>query len=472
LEEKSVDSKKVKKISIIVGSVILVVGITVCSVIYYNNRNDNKNSSQVGSEVENEDTFGYQVLKVGGGFVDKKVFQNERNKLFLTIDKQADLMQASDEEINDRVLLAVIDKAVMNNFLLKKSGESATEAEIDEYVNDYIKARYDKKEDFEGFLATGGYETEEDLRAYAGIFLTQLKVMPGIAVEYGITVEDKDVQESYESFKAANTEYTFRHIYISNEKRSDQEAAELANDIYKQLLAGADFAKLAAKYSDDLETKDNGGLNEYVTFAEINEELKNAYSNANVGELIPPIKMEKGYNIALIEKRGEYYPDIESYKKNMLVSIFMESDKYTEWFAKIKAEETIEIIDTKFRAYRELANGEYLKAGQDYEAAYEEDKNYVNLEKAAESYGMTENWEETIRVCDIGISVNASAPTFYVYKGVSLYKTNKTEEGLKLLIKAEELAGNNFNSLALVESAYKTLGLNDEAARINEKYYE
>ncbi len=466
------DSKKVKKVSIIAGSVVLAAGITVCSIMYYNSRNGNENSIEAGSETKNEETFGYQVLKVGEEFVDKKIFQNKRNQLFLTIDKQADLMKASEEEINDRVLLQVIDEAVMNNFLLKKSGESVTEAEIDEYINYYIKARYDKKEDFDGFLATRGYENEDELRAYTRVFLTQLKVMPKIAAEHGITVEDKEVQESYEAFKEANTEYTFRHIYISNEKRSDQEALELANDIYKQLSGGADFGKLAAKHSDDEETKENGGLNEYVSLAKINAELKNAYLNAKVGELIPPIKMEKGYNIALIEKRGEYYPDIESYKGNMLISIFKESDKYDEWYEKIKAEETIEIVDRKFRAYREFASGEYLKAGQDYEAAYNEDKNYVNLEKAAESYGMIENWEETIRVCNIGISTKPSVPTFYTYKGVSLYKTSKTKEGLELLKKAEELAGKNFNALALVESAYKTLGLDDEVERINKKYYE
>ncbi|WP_010246110.1 peptidylprolyl isomerase [Acetivibrio cellulolyticus] len=466
------NSSKIKKGSIIAGAVILVAGITVGGIMYFNNKPVSEKASEVGSKDEKEDLYGYQVLKVGGEFVDKKLFQDEKSQIYLKVDKQADLMQASQEEIDDRILSAVIDDAVVNNFLINKSGKQVTEAEIDEYIKVYIKSKYDNDEDFKVFLTTSDYESEDELRDVAKLFLLKLKVMPDIAAEYGITVTDKELNEEYESFKAANTEYTFRHIYISNEKKSDQEALNLANNIYKQLSEGADFKELAKKYSDDQDTKNNGGLNEYVPFSSINEELKAAYSNAKVGELIAPVKMKSGYNIALIEHIGKFYPDIESYKKNMLLSKFNESDKYKEWLEKIKSQETIEILDTAMRAYREFASGEYLKAGQDYEAAYKEDKNYVNLEKAAESYGMLKNWEETIRVCDIGINVNSSASTFYTYKGVSLYRTNKTEEGLKLLKKAEEVAGDNFNSLALVESAYKDLGLQEDAARVNKKYYE
>jgi formate C-acetyltransferase len=64
-----------------------------------------------------------------------------------------------------------------------------TEAEIDDYVKNYIKARYKTDEEFKAFLTTSDYENEKDLREISKLFLLKLKVIPEIAAEYGITVD-------------------------------------------------------------------------------------------------------------------------------------------------------------------------------------------------------------------------------------------------------------------------------------------
>lgn len=69
------NSSKIKKGSIIAGAVILVAGITVGGIMYFNNKPVSEKASEVGSKDEKEDLYGYQVLKVGGEFVDKKLFQ-------------------------------------------------------------------------------------------------------------------------------------------------------------------------------------------------------------------------------------------------------------------------------------------------------------------------------------------------------------------------------------------------------------
>ena len=80
-----------------------------------------------------------------------------------------------------------------------------------------------------------------------------------------------------------------RHILVADEAT--------ANDVLKQLTAGADFATLAAKYSIDTGTKDKGGdLGWFARGAMVMEFEKSAFS-LKVGETSQPVKSQYGYHI-------------------------------------------------------------------------------------------------------------------------------------------------------------------------------
>jgi len=60
--------------------------------------------------------------------------------------------------------------------------------------------------------------------------------------------------------EAKPVEVKVAHVLVKTEKRSDAEALKLAQDIARQAKAGADFAKLAEKHSEDEGSKKQGGV--------------------------------------------------------------------------------------------------------------------------------------------------------------------------------------------------------------------
>lgn len=70
----------------------------------------------------------------------------------------------------------------------------------------------------------------------------------------GQRLKDKLNQE------ARPVEVKVAHVLIKTDKRSDAEARKLAEDVARQAKAGADFAKLAAQYSEDEGSKRQGGV--------------------------------------------------------------------------------------------------------------------------------------------------------------------------------------------------------------------
>jgi parvulin-like peptidyl-prolyl isomerase len=98
--------------------------------------------------------------------------------------------------------------------------------------------------------------------------------------------------------KAAETMMRNSHLKTL---RSDTEAAALAADIVKQLRAGADFADLARKYSDD-DSKSTGGDFGVVTPAgSYPEQLKKAVFALKPGELADSIRLPYALYIVRLE---------------------------------------------------------------------------------------------------------------------------------------------------------------------------
>ena len=87
--------------------------------------------------------------------------------------------------------------------------------------------------------------------------------------------------------------------------RSEAEARKLAADLVKQLRGGADFAKLAAQYSDDEESKASGGDYGTVKPASMyTDDFKKAVFALKVGEVSDPIAVGPALYIVRAEKKN------------------------------------------------------------------------------------------------------------------------------------------------------------------------
>jgi foldase protein PrsA len=129
-------------------------------------------------------------------------------------------------------------------------------------------------------------------------------------------VSDQDVQDFYDANKAsffADDMVGIRHIFIDTHllttKEDRDKAAKRADDIYKELKAGAAFGDLVMKYSDDTTSKYKGG--DIGTLMRSNPQQKQFYGNDFVeavfrlkkGETSGVIPSNLGYHIVQVVTR-------------------------------------------------------------------------------------------------------------------------------------------------------------------------
>jgi peptidyl-prolyl cis-trans isomerase D len=87
------------------------------------------------------------------------------------------------------------------------------------------------------------------------------------------------------------------HILLKTEGKDDAAVKARAEDLLKQLKAGADFAELAKKYSEDDGSKKNGGDLDFFGRGRMVPEFEQVAFNLEPGQLSDVIKSSFGYHI-------------------------------------------------------------------------------------------------------------------------------------------------------------------------------
>lgn len=125
---------------------------------------------------------------------------------------------------------------------------------------------------------------------------------------------DLDLRGYYDTHKSEFEEAKGSHILIRfkgsavplkpNEKDlTEQEALAKAQDIRKQLLAGADFATLAKAESDDAGSATRGGELGTFRHGQMVAPFDQAAFSLPVGQVSEPVRTQFGYHIIKIESR-------------------------------------------------------------------------------------------------------------------------------------------------------------------------
>ncbi len=195
-------------------------------------------------------------------------------------------------------------------------------------------------------------------------------------------------------------EVRVRHILInSNEKYTNLEQQNAKNKIdtvYALLKRGESFESLAKKYSDHLQSKDNGGeLQWFNSFASYPDEFKDAaFALKNKGEYSKPFKTTFGWHIVqLMDSRG------------------LQSKKEMEEYIKQKISR-----DTRSEASREAAINRFKKE----QKFKEEKKNLESFAKTVDTMVLHARWK-------INEKADLSKPLFklndkvYTQKDFALY---------------------------------------------------
>ncbi|AGK52546.1 peptidylprolyl isomerase [Bacillus sp. 1NLA3E] len=160
-----------------------------------------------------------------------------------------------------------------------------TDTELDKKVKE-IKDQAGAN--FQMLLAQNNIKDEKELKE---VLKPQLLIEKASLKEVKVT--DKELQAHYKYIKA-------RHILVADEAT--------ANEVKSKLAAGEKFEDLAAKYSTDPGSKDNGGdLGWFGEGAMVPEFEKAAYA-LKIDEISAPVKSENGWHVIQVTDRKDKKP--------------------------------------------------------------------------------------------------------------------------------------------------------------------
>jgi peptidyl-prolyl cis-trans isomerase D len=148
------------------------------------------------------------------------------------------------------------------------------------------------------------------------------------------TVTDADIQAYYNSHQAqyqVKDQVKARHILIAVPQGADAKTAAAAKakaeDLLKQIKAGADFADLAKKNSDDPGSKASGGELGFLSPGQTVPEFNKAAFSLQPGQISDVIKTQFGYHILQVEEKQTAHTKPLSEVKAEIVPI-LEQQKF------------------------------------------------------------------------------------------------------------------------------------------------
>jgi peptidyl-prolyl cis-trans isomerase C len=210
--------------------------------------------------------------------------------------------------------------------VIKAGDVTITEAQYDEIINglpDQVKNRFRaNRKQFAEILAKLYILSDEARRR-------KLDQTPGYKIQATLNndqllsnlvsdeikaetkIDEADARKYYDEHLRDFEEVTARHILIRTKgaqmpvkpgakELTDEEALAKANDLYKRITAGEDFATLAKENSDD-STASNGGLLPPFPHNRMVPTFDQEAFKLKPGEVSAPVKTQYGYHIIKVE---------------------------------------------------------------------------------------------------------------------------------------------------------------------------
>ncbi|NPA48529.1 MAG: hypothetical protein GXO20_00985 [Thermodesulfobacteria bacterium] len=191
-------------------------------------------------------------------------------------------------QIRRQVLNQMIDEKLLAQEA-EKLDIKVSPAEVDRFIARFKEQNGLSDEKFQEFLAAQGLSYDE-YRQKVAEQIKRLKLVQG-RIQERIVITDEEIEDYYRKhyLSGNKTRYELAAIVITG-----PEAEEKAREAYQKLKSGEDFRKVAAEYSS---LKGSGeGLGSF-RLDELAPEVREVISKMKPGEISPPIKVGKSWQI-------------------------------------------------------------------------------------------------------------------------------------------------------------------------------
>ncbi|NLY88606.1 MAG: hypothetical protein GX085_03165 [Firmicutes bacterium] len=423
----------------------------------------------IGLPRQAESSFHYKgpSVKING----VKVKDDDYNRIYLELLRRFGHLRTQ-EDLRNEALDMVINEELLKQILKKRKIE-ADRGEL-EALMALVREYYPTEEELEMLLLQAGVE---DLKALENLFREDLRrqaLFAQVAEEKGLEVTEDEIRETYESIELS-------HILIATdpelteEPRSPREALQKAEEIYEQIMAGEDFAKLAAEYSADATTAERGGRIGESTIAFFQQALDPNFIEAalqlTAGEVSRPVKTRYGYHIIKVDslklaEGEEWEKEKEKIRKKLLVEEFYSSGEFNNWLVEVREEADINILDPALRGYRFKQEEKWEEAALAYGKALKDKRYRRDLEtrlSAVEAYRQAGDYETALDVLAKTPEKVRREPDWALAKARVLHARGTVDEAKTVLAAAVEKAGENTSDLHQILSVMRELELTEEA---------
>ncbi|MCK4385121.1 MAG: peptidylprolyl isomerase [candidate division Zixibacteria bacterium] len=118
--------------------------------------------------------------------------------------------------------------------------------------------------------------------------------------------------------------------YEKSLKDAEEKAKEKIEALYQRAREREDFADLVRGYSQDASRRDRSGKMGYLKRGELNPQLDSVAFSLEVGEISPPVRDERGYNlISVLDIKPKKYREFDE-KVALGIKRFLEEEKTKE----------------------------------------------------------------------------------------------------------------------------------------------
>lgn len=180
---------------------------------------------------------------------------------------------------------------------------------------------------------------------------------------------DEELKRSYDLL-------AIRHILISTDKRTEEQARKRAEEILQKLRAGEDFARLAKEFSDDPGSKQNGGSLGSIPRSQIAQmfvpEFAKAVEALQPGQISGLVKTQFGFHIIRLDSVKPNVPADFEKKKQEYAKQYVEARRNALWqqyLTQLRRSAKVEVLDPELRAFQTLEELRAKAGTPEYTAA-------------------------------------------------------------------------------------------------------
>ena len=208
------------------------------------------------------------------------------------------------------------DREVLEQFITEKlleaeareSGIKVTEQDVSQYIDEIKKRNRLSDDELKTVLSREG-QTLESYRASVKSELEKSEIL-NRQVRNKVNITNDDVERYYKlnanKFRSEDR-VRLRHILLALPQTATPEEVQAANekamDLYKRIVAGADFAELAREYSQGAGQADGGDIG-WVSRGKLISGIEQvAFDKLSVGQVSTPFQTSMGVHIVKLEAR-------------------------------------------------------------------------------------------------------------------------------------------------------------------------